>query len=64
MNEKIRLAVLEGKTEREQLELKAHYALSDLSDYFQKKGDHLEYEVNRLCNRLDHLSTILDFPKT
>ncbi len=63
MSDQARLATLEGKTKREQLELKAHFALSDLSDYFKLRDDPLQYEVNRLWRELDHLRTLSEFPK-
>jgi hypothetical protein len=50
-------------TEREQLELKVNYALSDLSKYFTKKNDPLQYEVNRLWRELEKLREIPEVPK-
>ena len=43
----------EKKTERQELELKVHHALRELSDYFMKRDDPLQYEVNRLWRQLD-----------
>lgn len=53
----------ETKTERQELELKVHHALRELSDHFMKREDPLQYEVNRLWRDFDRLRTIPDFPK-
>jgi len=53
----------EIKTERQELELRVFHALRELSDYFMKQGDPLQYEENRLWRELDHLRSIPDFPK-
>ena len=50
-------------SERQQLELDVHNALWALSDYFKKKDDPLQYEVNRLWQGLDKLRAIPEFPK-
>ncbi len=47
----------ETKTERQELELKVHHALSKLSDYFRKSDDPLQYEVNRLWRQLDGITS-------
>lgn len=53
----------EAKTEREQLEWNLHNAFRELSDYFSKRDDPLQYEVNRLWRELDRLKSIPEFPK-
>lgn len=53
---------LEDKTEREQLEFNVHNAFRELSDYFSKKDDSLQYEVNRLWREFDKLKNIPEFP--
>ena len=47
--------ILIGKTNREQLELKAHWALCDLSDFFKGENNRLYYKVNALLRDLDHI---------
>lgn len=54
---------LEGKTEREQLEILVHFALADLSNYFKSQDDPLRYEVNCLWHKVDHLRRIPEFPR-
>ena len=54
---------LEGKTEREQLEILVNFTLADLSDYFKSKDDPLQYEVNRLWHKVDYLRSIPEFPR-
>ena len=49
-------------SERQDLELDVHNALWRLSDYFKKKDDPLQYEVNRLWRKLDELRAIPEFP--
>ena len=53
-----RQKLLEGKTERQQLELKAHWALADLADYFKLRNSPLQYEINRLWRGLDRIRDI------
>ena len=48
----IRDRVLEGKNTQEQLELKAHWALCDLSELFRRRSDKRYYEVNKLIHLL------------
>lgn len=55
---------LETSIERQELELKVHHALRELSDYFLRGDDPLQYEVNKLWRDFDHLRTIPNFPKT
>ena len=57
------MAEVEGKSEREQLEFNVHNALWELSDYFSKRDDPLQYEVNRLWRQFDKLNGIPEFPK-
>ena len=54
--------VLDGKSQREQLELKVHWALSDLSDYFKLREDPLYYELNRVWRDFDHIRDVPNFP--
>lgn len=49
--------------EREQLEKKVDFALRDLSDYFKRREDPLQFEVNRLWRQYDHIKTIPNFPE-
>ena len=49
--------ILKDKTEREQLELKAHWALADLSDYFKGIQNPLYYEVNKLIRDLYYIQS-------
>lgn len=47
--------ILKGKTEQQKLGFKTHWALFDLSRFFEIKGDRRFYEVNKLiraCRRL------------
>lgn len=53
--DEMRAKALEGKSEREVLEMKAHWSLSDLSDFFKQKDSPLMYEVNKLIRRLDEI---------
>lgn len=52
MSELTREKVLEGKSDREQLELKAHWALCDLSEFYYKYHDPLFYKANGLIRDL------------
>lgn len=53
----------EKLTEREQLEINLHHALHELSDYFAKRNDPLQYEVNRMWRQLDKLRDTPEFKK-
>ena len=52
MTELSREKLLAAKSDREQLELKAHWALCDLSDFYYKHHDPLFYKVNALIRDL------------
>lgn len=52
----------EAKSEREQLELNLNKAIFELSDYFTKRDDPLQYEVNRLWREFDRLKSMPEFP--
>lgn len=54
MNE-TRQRILEGKDERETLELKAHWALTDLSNYYRKQVSPLMYQINIMLRELDRV---------
>lgn len=60
--EELKEKILEGRTEREKLELAVHFALMDLSNHFKSLDDPLQYEVNRLWHKFDHLRNIPNFP--
>lgn len=55
MNKQTKEQVLDGKTYREQLEIKAHWALWYLSNFFEKVHDPLFYKVNTLLRQLDEI---------
>lgn len=50
-------------SERQDLELEVHNALWGLSEYFKKKDDPLQYEINRLYHQFDRLRVIPEFPQ-
>ena len=50
-------------SERQELELEVHNALWQLSEYFKKKEDPLQYEINRLYHQFDRLRVIPEFPR-
>lgn len=39
LTEEMKTKILEGRTEQEQLGLKAHRALTELSKFFEQRGD-------------------------
>jgi len=53
--EETKMNARKGKTERELLELEAHWALAELSDYFREKKSPLWYETNKLIRALDDI---------
>lgn len=53
--EELRQKAMEGKSERQILEVKAFWALSDLSAYFHAKSSPLYYAVNKLIHQLDEI---------
>ena len=50
--------ILATKTERQQLELRTHWALMELSQYFGSHNSDLMYQVNGLMRQLDVLRTM------
>lgn len=48
-----REVILEGKTERQKLEIRAYLALADLSHFFEEAENPLFYQVNHLIRDLD-----------
>ncbi len=48
----IRQKALKGRSEEEKLEMLAHFALVDLSNFYKEKGSPRQYEVNKLLHRL------------
>lgn len=45
-----RRKALAGKTEEEQLQMLAYFALVDLSNFYKEKGDKRQYEINKLLH--------------
>ena len=53
--EEMKAKILEGKTEQEQLGFKAHWALNDLSKFFERRGDPRFYSTNGLIRQLEKI---------
>ena len=51
----VRKEILKGKTPAEQLEFKAHWALTDLSKYYEQIKDNRTYQTNVLIIELEKL---------
>ena len=55
LTEELKAKILEGKTEQEQLGLKAHWALIDLTKFFEKRKDPRFYSTNVLIRQLENI---------
>ena len=55
ISEETKTHAREGKTARELLELEVHWALYDLSGYFEKANSPLYYDTNKLIHGLDKI---------
>lgn len=47
--------ILADKSPRQQVEIKAHWALVKLSKFYEKQGSSLFYKVNKLMSELSNL---------
>jgi len=47
-----RQLALKDKSEKEQLEMLAYFALVDLSNFYERQGSPQQYEVNKLLHQL------------
>ena len=52
LTEEVQAEVLKEKTEQEQLGIKAHWALNDLSNFFERRRDARFYSTNKLIHQL------------
>lgn len=53
----LKAKILADKSPRQQVEIKAHWALVDLSHFYEEQGSNLFYKVNRLMHELSSIFT-------
>lgn len=52
---KLEARILADKNPRQQVEIKAHWALVKLSKFYEEQGSSLFYKVNKLMSELSNL---------
>jgi len=55
LTEELKIKILADKGEVERLNIKAHWALIELSDYYKQNGDSRLYKINGLILQLGKL---------